>query len=163
MMGAVSTVYLVHGYLAAGKTTCARRLEKETGAIRFSVDEWYLRLHVGDEPTEHLDSDRWERLISLLDEVWTGVAARGVDVILDFGFWSRSARDRARSLAASLDAQVVLYSLVCDEATAKQRCLVRNEHPNGSFIIHDSAFEQLRSKFDPLQFDETAVIVNGAD
>lgn len=43
---------------------------------------------------------------------------------------------------------------------AKQRCLARNEDQRWSFVIHDAAFEELRSKFEPLQHDETAVIVN---
>lgn len=115
----VSTVYLVHGYLGVGKTRFARVLEEETGGIRFSIDEWYLRLYHGDEPTSHLDDELWSRLTSVLEDVWMAVAGRGVDVILDFGFWSRSARDRARSLAASLDAEVVLYSVLCDEAVGQ--------------------------------------------
>ena len=82
----MATVHLVHGYLGTGKTWLARRLEKETGGIRFSADEWYMRLFVGDEPTYHLDNELSARVMRLLEELWPAIAERGIDVILDFGF-----------------------------------------------------------------------------
>jgi len=38
------TAHLIHGYLGAGKTTFARQLERNIPAIRFSHDEWMVRL-----------------------------------------------------------------------------------------------------------------------
>jgi predicted kinase len=32
-------VYILHGFVGAGKSTYAKKLEKETGAIRFTNDE----------------------------------------------------------------------------------------------------------------------------
>ena len=46
-----ATVHLIHGYFATGKTTFAKQLAKETGAILFSFDEWYMKLFVGSVPT----------------------------------------------------------------------------------------------------------------
>ncbi|HLH02610.1 MAG TPA: AAA family ATPase [Bryobacteraceae bacterium] len=45
------TVQMIFGYLGAGKTTFARKLERELPAIRFTLDEWVTRLF-GDR---HLD------------------------------------------------------------------------------------------------------------
>ncbi len=160
--GGVATVHLVHGYLGAGKTWLARRLEDETGAIRFSADEWYMRLFAGDEPTHHLDNELWERMMRLLEGLWPAIVERGADVILDFGFWRRSARDRARTLAAASGADVVVYQVVCAEAIARQRCEARNAAPGGSFLIHQSAFDDLKAKFEPLQSDERALVVDTA-
>lgn len=39
------TVHLLCGLPGAGKTTLARRLEAGLPAIRFSLDEWMLRLY----------------------------------------------------------------------------------------------------------------------
>jgi predicted kinase len=47
------TVHMIHGYLGAGKTTFARRLEQELPAIRFTHDEWMARLYGIDPPVEH--------------------------------------------------------------------------------------------------------------
>jgi predicted kinase len=80
------TAHLIHGYLAVGKTTFARRLSSRSGAILLSVDDWYLRLYTDGRPTGHLDHDLYLRLESQLDELWPQLLARGLDVVLDFGF-----------------------------------------------------------------------------
>ena len=72
----------------------------------------------------------------LLEDLWPAIAERGIDVILDFGFWRRSARDRPRTLAAAAGADVVLYQVVCDEPFARQRCEARNVALGGSFFIY---------------------------
>lgn len=38
-------VHLLAGLNGSGKTTHARRLEKTVPAVRFTLDEWMLRLH----------------------------------------------------------------------------------------------------------------------
>ena len=48
------TVHMIHGYLGAGKTTLARRLEREAPAIRFTHDEWMARLYGIDPPAERI-------------------------------------------------------------------------------------------------------------
>lgn len=103
------TVHLVHGYLGVGKTSFARQLSEQTGAIRLSADEWYLRLYTNGRPTEQLDDVLWRRRKSQLDDLWPQLLARGVDLVLDFGVWSRSERDHARSRATALGANLVLY------------------------------------------------------
>lgn len=37
------TLHLIHGYLGAGKTTFARKLEIDTKALRFTLDEWIVQ------------------------------------------------------------------------------------------------------------------------
>ena len=38
------TVYLICGFIGAGKTTFSKKLEKETGALRITKDEWMVRI-----------------------------------------------------------------------------------------------------------------------
>src|SRR5688572_8578404 len=60
--GCVATAHLIHGFVGAGKTTFAKRLAAETGAIRLSMDEWYLRLYTGGEPTESQEPELLRRV-----------------------------------------------------------------------------------------------------
>jgi predicted kinase len=150
----MATVHLVYGYLGAGKTTFARCLEDQTDAVRFSADEWYLRLFTDGATTAHLDPARWDRMMALLDELWPSLLTRGVDVVLDFGFWSRASRDRARALAKAADAVIRLYEVTCREDIARARCLDRNPQPGVSFEIGPAAFEDLKAKLEPLGEDE---------
>ncbi len=157
------TAHLIHGYLGVGKTSFARQLSEQTGAIRLSSDEWYLRLYTDGHPTEHLDDVLWRRLKRQLDELWPQLLARGIDVVLDFGFWSRSERENARSLAAAAGADVVLYSLVCPDSIARRRLRARSRHHVDSFVISDAAYDELRAKFEPVGADEPHTEVNNGD
>jgi predicted kinase len=81
----VPAAHLIHGYLGAGKTTFARRLERNIPAIRFSHDEWVVRFYGNDPPIEHF-ADYCRRVYEQVEEIWPRCLELGVDVVLDFGF-----------------------------------------------------------------------------
>jgi predicted kinase len=145
------TVHAIHGYLAAGKTTFARQLEAQTGGVLISLDEWTVRLS-GDDV--HLDAVQFDRVYSLLSELWPQIVRAGVDVILDFGFWSRTSRDDLRVRATAIGATVRLYSLECRDTTALSR--LHSRPPGTSYNIDPDGYVTLRGKFEPLQPDELA-------
>ena len=89
----MAVLHVMVGLPCAGKTTEAKRLEKECGALRLTPDEWQIRLFGQDaqDPAHDLRHDTIEKIM------WD-VAARtlslGVDVILDFGLWAREGTRR---------------------------------------------------------------------
>jgi predicted kinase len=91
---------------------------------------------------------------ALLKDLWPRLLERGVDVILDFGFWSRRSRDEARALARASGAETRLYAVVCDDDVALARCLARNAAGGWSFVIDEAALDALRAKFEPVAPDE---------
>jgi predicted kinase len=156
--GTMATVHLICGFLGAGKTTFARRLATEKSALRFSVDELYLRLFANG-PTYELDQAALERLLGALNDTWPPIVAAGVDVVLDFGFWRRALRDEARSLARGIGAEARLYWLQCPDATAVQRCLQRNGSA-GAFLISEQGYYALKLQFEPPGADEMTQLVD---
>ena len=150
------TAHLIHGYLGAGKTTLARRLEAELPALRFSHDEWMARLH-GEDPPEDLFADHYRRVWELMETLRPRALALGIDVVLDLGFWRRAERDRARDLAKAAGANVRLYSLTCPEDEAWARIERRNLDLGGSLLITRNTFEVLRTRFEPLEPDEARI------
>jgi len=92
----MATVHLIYGYLGAGKTTFAKRLEDQVRGVRFSPDEWMVRLY-GDNPPAESFTDLYNRVRQTIDLQWVRAVRYGAEVILDFGFWSRQSRDQARS------------------------------------------------------------------
>lgn len=44
--------HIVIGFIGSGKTTFARKLERETGAVRFTKDEWMVRLFGNTPPKD---------------------------------------------------------------------------------------------------------------
>jgi predicted kinase len=151
-------VHLVHGYLGAGKTTFAKRLERELPAVRFSPDEWMVTLHGHDPPAADF-AGHLERVLELIHVMWPRVTKVGVDVILDFGFWSRRSRDQVRRLGAEHGATTRLYALGCAEDTARARCQQRNLDLGGSLFISPETFDALRARFEPLAADEPHEVI----
>lgn len=155
----MATAHLIHGYLGAGKTTFAKALEDETPSIRFSHDEWMQKLY-GDDPPDELFASYSKQVSDVMEEVWTRCLKIGADVILDYGFWSRSERDRVRALVADLGADCCLYNLACSDDEAWKRIEARNESLVSSLYIARNTFEVLKARFEPLDSDEARVEVS---
>jgi len=99
----MATLILMVGLPGAGKTTLAKKLEAERPALRLTPDDWITPLFGSDLPQAQLD-----RVRTPVETVQWDVAARalslGLNVILDFGFWTRKEREDFRARAAALGA-----------------------------------------------------------
>ena len=156
------TVHLVHGYIGAGKTAFASKLAAQVNGVRFNPDEWMTHLY-GEDPPAAQFAERLERVFALLDDQWVRVVRCGVDVVLDYGFWTRTSRDEARRRAGDAGAACRLYAMQCSEATARARCRQRNADLRGSLYIADNTFDALKARFEPLQPDEPHVLIDTED
>lgn len=152
------TVHLVCGYLGAGKTTFSQALAERESAVRFSLDELYLRLFA-DGPTYELDAKAMDRLRAVLDELWPRVVKAGASVVLDCGFWRRAWRDQVRDLARMVGATTRLHWLSCSDDVALARCLERNGS-TGAFLISAEGFAELKVHFEPPAVDESPEVVD---
>ena len=101
-----STLTLMVGLPGSGKTTLAKRLEEETGAVRFTPDEWHIFLFGDDfhDPQQHqLHDSRHDRVEELMWSLGKELLQKGVSVILDFGFWAKEQREERRHAPPRLD------------------------------------------------------------
>jgi predicted kinase len=109
-----ATLYLTVGLPGTGKTTAARRIEAERGALRLTKDEWMKALYGGENPEQASD---------VIEGRLVGIALRalelGTDVVLDFGLWGKDERSSLRQAAADRGAAVEM--LFCDLDPAEQR------------------------------------------
>jgi predicted kinase len=96
----------VCGLPGSGKTTHSKALQTRLRAILFSSDEWMDALSV-DLWDEHrrteIEALQWELAQQLLSFRLT--------VIIEWGTWSRSERDKLRAAARALGAAVELHWL----------------------------------------------------
>ncbi len=157
----MATLHLLHGLVGSGKTTFARQLERKIRAVRFTPDEWMIRLY-GDRPPVETFQETLDRLYELIWEHAARVLQTGTDVILDGGFWSRASRDDARRRAAELGVSCRFYAINCPTDVARQRVLRRTaEMPAGAFWINEPAIDVLNRRVEPLGTDEEHITVNG--
>jgi predicted kinase len=150
------SAHLIYGYLGAGKTTFARQLERDIPAIRFSHDEWMVRLYGDDPPIEQFAVSYW-RIHEQVEAIWLRCLELGLDVVLDFGFWTRQERDATRAKIVALGAESRLYRLTCPEDEAWRRIEKRNANLQGSLLIVRNTFEMFKERFEPLDPDETRI------
>lgn len=134
-MKAKPTVYILCGFIGAGKTTFARTLEERTGAVRITKDEWLIRL-IGNDPTIDGYEDVDSRMCGLSRDVAFQLAAKGIDVIIDEGVWEREQREILRRRTEEVGAQALVYYLDTPIETIRERVARRNMNlANDSFKI----------------------------
>ena len=137
-------LFLTVGLPGTGKTTAARRIEVERGALRLTKDEWMKALYGGDNPASASDVVEG-RLIQL------GMRALELDlnVIIDFGLWSRDERSALRQAAADIDAAVVMCYVELPLAEQRKRLDQRlAEGPHETWLISEEELAEFASKFD---------------
>ena len=150
----MATLILICGLPGAGKTSFARQLEAERGALRLTPDEWITRIFGPNPSREVLDGAR-----DPIEALQWGVAAQalqsGLDVILDFGFWSRSEREDFRSRAVDLGAASEVHFLDASHHVLATRLAARNaDPPPNTFRVSEEQLEEWARLFEPPTWDE---------
>ena len=151
----MATLFLMCGLPGSGKTTLAKRLERERDALRLTPDEWIARLYGRSLTPPALD---WCR--DPVEAIQWQVAERalrlGANVILDFGFWSRAEREEFRARAAALGAGSELHFLDVPRAELSARVAGRAgpEPPPGTFHVTDAQLDAWWQVFEPPDADE---------
>lgn len=120
-------VYLICGFIGAGKSTFAKKLEKETGAVKITKDEWSIRL-IGNDPT--IDGyAQWDtKIIELSRDIAFYLAEKGIDVIIDEGFWAKEERDALKRRIDAIGAKAVMYYVDTPIETIRERVVGRNSN-----------------------------------
>ena len=159
-MNAKPVVYVMCGFIGAGKTTFARKLETKTGAVRITKDEWLIRL-IGNDPTIDGFDEYNRRICELSRDVAFQLVEKGVDVILDEGFWAKDERaELGRRIEAS-GARKVMYYLDTPIETIRERVVGRNNNlTKDSFNISREMLDKYLEYWQPLGDDEDYVLIS---
>lgn len=138
------TLFLTVGLPGTGKTTVARRLEAEHAALRLTKDEWIKALygHGNPEDSSAVVEGR------LIDIGLRGLEL-GINVVIDFGLWSRDERSALRHAAAHNGAVVVMLYFTLPPAEQRTRLEKRlEESPHSTWPISDEELATYAVKFE---------------
>lgn len=138
-------LFVLVGLPAAGKTTRARAIEAAKGALRLTPDEWMIPLF-GESDAGGKRDVLEGRFIALA----LSALRQGVDVVLDFGVWSRQERSALRALAHSVGAVCELVYLPIDESEQARRIDARRSaEPATTFLVSEQDLSRFRQLFEP--------------
>lgn len=153
------TAHLIIGFIGAGKTTFAKKLEVETGAVRFTKDEWMVRLF-GNKPFDEKFDEYDKRMTSLTTDMALRCLKAGLSIILDDGFWTKEQRNQVKKEVAALGGVPKFYYLATPLETMKARTLERSrKSTNDSFIISEEQFDHYWKFFEAPDDEEEYLMI----
>lgn len=142
-----TTVHLLCGKIASGKSTLAKQLATAHGALLICEDHWLSRLYPGEirSVTDYLDRAR--RIRGVLGPLVIDLLRMGSSVVLDFPANTVADRSWLLSLARTAGVGHRLHYLEQDDATCRARLHARNARGEHDFTATDSEFELITRHF----------------
>jgi predicted kinase len=157
-------IHLLCGPTASGKTRLAKKIERERGAIRFSIDERMAPPNFPEQRDDRLIAqliqDAHPVFLEILKESHQQLAS-GKEVILDVGAFNRSTRDLLRSWATGIGQPLILYYLSDSRDIRLERLRQRNERRGSdySFDVPLWVFDLIDQVFETPTADEGPIII----
>lgn len=152
----MAKVIMTCGKICSGKSTYANKISKEQKAVILSVDEITLALfgqHTGEKHDEYV-----EKLKSYLFDKSVEIVRTGVNVILDWGFWTKQERVFAREFYKSKNIECEFHYIDVSDDIWKQRIAQRNSDvSNGkvsAYYIDDNLAKKFESLFEKPDDDD---------
>jgi predicted kinase len=144
-----TTLYLLCGKIAAGKSTLATSLAARPGTLLISQDHWMPILF----PTENRTIDDFARLSARLRAAMgphiVDILRQGLSVVLDFPANTVSYRAWMRSLITEAQVAHELHVLDLPDAICKERLRQRNESGKHPYQISEATYDLFTSYFVP--------------
>ena len=110
----MAKVFILCGKICSGKSTYSQKLRKDKKAVILSVDDITLTL-LGQNGGNTLDV-YVEKLEQYFFQKSVEIVETGINVILDWGFWTKSERDFAKEFYGSRGIEYEFYYIsISDE------------------------------------------------
>lgn len=147
------------GYPGSGKTTTAKFIEEQTGAVHLWAD--HERREMFGMPKHSPEESK--QLYEHLNAVTERLLDSGQSVIFDTNFNYYSDRQHLREIAAKHGADCKLLWVVAPEVLARKRATEQpeGEHTRVLGTMTNQEFETLVAKLEPPTKDETFIKIDG--
>ena len=134
----MSIIILISGLIGAGKSTYARKLASEIGALRFSIDEWMMALFSADFPEELNFKWSMERIYRIEEQMWSLVPqlmTLDCAVIFDLGLLQREHRQKFYNWAKESSYKIETHVIEADKKLRWQRVTNRNDEKGETYSL----------------------------
>ena len=144
-----TTLYLVCGKIAAGKSTLARQLAARPATVLISEDHWLSKLF-SDDLTTIEDYDVFSGLLrAAMGPHVVDILRQGLSVVLDFPANTVESRRWMRSLIDEAGVKHELHMLDVPDAVCRRRLLERNVGGKHPFQADEAEYDLFTSYFVP--------------
>ena len=154
----MAKVILICGTICSGKTTYAKKLMEKSPAALLSMDELMLSLFppcLGDRHEEISAKCREYLLGRAVD-----IANAGLDVILDWGFWTRADRMGITEFFRARNVETRWHYVAADEKTLDEHIAKRNALGDaGAYFVDENLKRKCLDRFEEPARGEMDVIV----
>src|SRR5215467_7936432 len=142
-----TTLYLLCGKIAAGKSTLARQLATRPATLLITMDDWMSVLY----PTENRTIEDFARLSARLREAMephvVDILRQDLSVVLDFPANTVKWRRWMRSLITEANVAHELHVLDVSDAICKARLRKRNESGEHQYQVDEATYDLFMSYF----------------
>ncbi len=146
----MAKVILICGKICSGKSFYTETLKKENNAAVLSCDEITLSLFDGNFGDKH--DEMCERIHGYLFGKSAELLEIGVNVILEWGFWSKADRDFARNYFESRGFECELHYIDVSDELWQKNIIKRNrevaEGKTSAYYLDDGLLEKLERLFE---------------
>ena len=159
----MATAHLISGLPCSGKTTYAQALKGDTDSVLFSLDRWLITAFGKYSIAEIGHEEHTRRVLACRTLIWDAASEclrRGVDVILDDGFFFREHRMRYVRLCEAIGARITIHFITAPLELIHARLAARNANlPAYNFLIDPDTLRGFEGLFEPPSEDEGAALV----
>ena len=154
-------VIMTCGRICSGKSTYARKLRTEHSAVILSVDEITLVLFGQDAGDNH--DEYVEKLEAYLFDKSVEIVETGTNVVLDWGFWTKTERDYAREFYAKRGIPCELHYIYISDEEWDKRIEKRNSDiaagRTSAYYVDDGLRAKFREMFEPPEENECDIVI----
>ncbi|MBX9942462.1 MAG: ATP-binding protein [Reyranella sp.] len=154
-----TTLHMLCGKIAAGKSTLARRLADAPATLLISEDYWLARLHGEEQRTvdDYIRNSR--RLRDAMGGHVEALLGAGLSVVLDFPANTVASRRWMRGICDSAGVGHRLHFLDVPDDVCRARLQARNAAGTHEFAASDAEFEVITGYFQPPSPEEGFTVI----
>lgn len=157
----MANVIMTCGKICSGKSTYAEGLRKSRNAVLLSIDEIMLAMfgqYVGEMHDEYVARTEKYLLGKSLE-----IIDSGINVVLDWGVWTKAERAEARKFYRSRGIDYELHYIDVSDAVWRERIAKRNkaisEGKINAYYVDENLAAKFGAIFEPPLEDEIDVLV----